>query len=233
MNPLSHTPTLEQLQALFEATFNLTPPANIGDVWTEYLQALSPFVHENISPLLCAVLRQTKEWEGVVEKPQLWLIHLALSRLLPTLPVDNLPLLWKQLDYPDPLDRIGMDYGLEILAAQHCISHLLFGLQTCTSHNARLKIVEELEIVGDYSALSPLARLYKRCGTEDWALGRHIARAFRAIHHRVKEEEPMLLLRASDIPTNDLLHALGHPAYDVTDLLQIPEEEPPKDGDDS
>ncbi len=212
---------------------NLTPAPNIGEIWAEYLDTLTQYARSESALLLCAILKQTREWDGLVEKPQLWQIHLALSRLLPMFPIHALTALWNRLDNADPLQRIGMDYGLEILTAEHAVQHLLVGLETCKSHNARLKIVEALEIIGDVRTLPILAKLHRQAGTEDWVLGRNIARAFRAIHFRAKEEDAITLLRASSIPATELLHVMSAPEYDVTDLLHIPREEPGTDGNDS
>lgn len=213
------------LQAEFEATFSLTPPANIGNVWSELLARLAKSATSENVPLLCSLLRQYKDWEGIVEKPELWQIHLAFSKALPAFPPKSLHYFWKQLDKDKSPQHPSLEYGLEVLSAEHAIEHLIEGLATCKSHTSRLAIVEALEKVGNEYALPALAQLYRQAGHDDWTLARYVARAFRAILYRTSESDAMSLLRASNMPASELLHAMSAPEYDVSNLLQIPQEE--------
>ncbi len=216
----------EALRSLLYATFSPTPAPNVGDVWAKALKQLTHYTDETLTPLLCNLLQQYIEWEGVVAKPQLWKIHIALSKTLCAFPPDALTLFWLKMDSPTVTERPALDYGLELLSAGHACTHLIVGLETCKTHAPRQKIVSALEKVGDQHVLPALAQAYRKAGEHDWTLARYMERAFRAIHYRTRQAEERTLLRASEMPASELLHAMSTPYYDVTNLLQPPQEIP-------
>jgi hypothetical protein len=227
-NPLSeaYRQHQEALRSLLYATFSPTPAPNVGDVWAKALKQLTHYSDEAMTSLLCDLLQQYIEWEGVVAKPQLWKIHLALSKTLSAFPPSALTFFWQKMDTATGAERPALDYGLELLSAEHACTHLIVGLETCKTHAPRQKIVSALEKVGDQHVLPALAQAYRKAGEHDWTLARFMERAFRAIHFRTCQAEERTLLRASEMPASELLRVMCTPYYDVSNLLQPPKETP-------
>ena len=173
-------------------------------------------------PLLCDALYYHRQWDGVAPKPQQWILRWAVEAILPRFASKDLSEFWNRLQSSHEPERTAMELGLELLTAQHALEHLLFGLEFCRQHEARAKIVRDLEKVGDSSVLPRLFLTYRHSAEHDWALGRQIERALRSILDRTDVETARTLLRSSHEPYEELLRNVAKPHSDTTGLLKVP-----------
>ncbi len=219
MNTLS--PQLENA-----VRFYLTPLPHptVGDCLAKLLEQFPKSPSPACLPLLCDVLYWHHHWDGFAEKPQLWTLRWAIEALLPRFAPEDLTEFWNRLQSANSIERTAMEQGLELLTSQHCLEHLLHGLETCTRHSVRTKIVNVLEKVGDSSVLPRLFQVYRHSAEHDWALGQQIERALRSILLRTDVDAARTLLRSSQEPYEDLLRRVTNPPEEVSDLLLVAEE---------
>ena len=193
----------------------VTPPAeNAGEAIEALLFSLPHLASGGWTTLFCEVLLFYRHWDGALAKPQRWKIRLALGETLPVLPPDDLAPLWTLLQGESLFSRRAMQVGVELLATQYAVAHLVAGLEFCHKHNARAFIADQLEMMGDASALPSLYRVYRECAKTDWTLARHIARVIGIIETRI----------ASDVSlsskTRQLLRPSAMPPHNFPDLLR-------------
>lgn len=200
------------------------PDANAGERLAFSLSQFPIPPPAEFAPLVCDILYCYRQWDGVAQKPQQWTLRCAIEATLPRFAPEDLAELWNRLQLPQEPQYSAMEIGLELLAAQHALEHLLFGLEYCRQHAARAKIVNDIEKAGDSSVLPRLFRAYHQAAEQDWALGRRIERALRSILGRTDVEVARTLLRSSHEPYEELLRNVGKPPEDES-LLHIPQEE--------
>jgi hypothetical protein len=204
------------------------PPAeNAGEALEALLLSLPRLASGGWTTLFCEVLRFYSHWDGALAKPQLWRIRLALAETLPALPPNDLAPFWALLQDETSDPRRAMQIGVEILASQHAVAHLVAGLEFCHKHNARAFIADQLEMVGEVSALPTLYRVYRECAKTDWTLARHIARVIHIIETRPSSETRQLL-RPSKTPPQ-AYHDLLRPVEPETSLVRPADPPPPDD----
>ncbi len=222
---MSASPPLDPtLERAIREYLTLIPHEEMGSRIANLLAQVPPTSSREFAHLICDILYYHRQWDGVAEKPQQWTLRWALEARLPHFAPEDLIEFWNRLQSPHEPEHSAMEIGLELLTGRHALEHLLFGLESCRRHEARAKIVNDIEKVGDSSVLPRLFRVYRHSAEHDWALGRQIERALRSILDRTDVETARTLLRSSHEPYEELLRNVGKPPPDVADLLQIPDE---------